>query len=108
MALSASLSPLILCFNLFFKLKLLPLSTTHRAMTFLLSKLNYSAPLFICSPAPFVPIETNASFPSEPKTCAHKTGDPGNRGAITLCLYLGLCEMTETHFQQCDLEGKAE
>lgn len=60
------------------------------------------------SSIPLFPISTNSAFPSELKTCTHKIGDPGNREATTLCLYLGLLEMTETHFQPCDLERKSE
>lgn len=42
-------------------------------MTFLLFKLNYPAPLFICSPDPLFPVQQLSLFLSGPKTCAHKS-----------------------------------
>lgn len=67
------------------------LSSSHGLieMTFLLSKLNYSAPLFICSPAPLFSVHQLPLFLSGPKTCAHKSTDPKNRETITCVFYLG-------------------
>lgn len=65
-------------------------------MTFLLSKLNYSAPLFIGSPVPLFPVHQLTLFLSGPNTCAHKSTDPKNRETITCVFIWGLCEVDES------------
>lgn len=82
------------------------LSSSHGLieMTFLLSKLNYSAPLFICSPVPLFLVHQLFLFLSGPKTCAHKSTDPKNRETITCVFIWGLCEI---HSECCDLESKS-
>lgn len=75
--------------------------------TFLLSKLNYSAPLFISPPVPLFPVYQLPLFLSRPKTCAHKSADPKNRGTITCVFIWVLCEVAETHSERCDLGWKS-
>lgn len=72
-------------------------------MTFLLFRLNYSAPLFICSPVFFVPRPTTDSLLSGPKTCAHRSADHKNREAITCVFLWGLCKLVGPHPEKKDL-----